>query len=86
MIINVIYVLLAVAAALFAFRVLRGPTVSERVIGVDGMLVTFMGGIIVHAADTGRGSYLPVAVVLALVSFISTSVVARFVEGAVRDR
>ncbi|MFV0307805.1 MAG: monovalent cation/H+ antiporter complex subunit F [Desertimonas sp.] len=86
MIIDVIYVVLALAGVLFALRVLRGPTLSERVIGVDGMLVTFMAGIIVNAADTGRGSYLPVAVVLALVSFISTSVVARFVEGAVRDR
>jgi multisubunit Na+/H+ antiporter MnhF subunit len=31
--------------------------------------------------DSRQGSYLPVAVVLALVSFISTSVVARFIEG-----
>ena len=31
--------------------------------------------------DTGEGAFLPAAVVLALVSFISTSVVARYIEG-----
>lgn len=82
MIVAAVYVLLGLTGALFLLRVLRGPTLSERVIGIDGALVTFMGTILVHAADTGRGSYLPVAVVLAMVSFISTSVVARYLEGA----
>ena len=31
--------------------------------------------------DTGQGAFLPTAVVLALVSFISTSVIARYIEG-----
>ena len=31
--------------------------------------------------DTGQGAFIPSAVVLALVSFISTSVVARYIEG-----
>jgi multicomponent Na+:H+ antiporter subunit F len=76
------YVVLALTGGLFLLRVLRGPTLSERVTGIDGALVTLIATVIVHAADTGRGSYLPVAVVLAMVSFISTSVVARYLEGA----
>ena len=40
-----------------------------------------MSLIIVQAMDTGRGAFLPAAVVLALVSFISTSVIARYIEG-----
>lgn len=82
MIVAATYALLAVAGALFLLRVVRGPTLSERVIGIDGALVTFMGTVIVHAADSGRGTYIPVAVVLAMVSFISTSVVARYLEAA----
>lgn len=81
MIVVVTYTALAVAGLLFCFRILRGPSLSERVIGVDGALVTGMAAVMVNAMDTDRGTYLPVAVVLALVSFISTSVVARFVEG-----
>ena len=75
------YIVLALATALFCFRLLRGPSLTDRVIGIDGMIVCGMSLIIVQAMDTGRGAYLPAAVVLALVSFISTSVIARFIEG-----
>ena len=50
-------------------------------IGIDGMIVCGMSLLIVRAMDTGEGAFLPAAVVLALVSFISTSVVARYIEG-----
>ena len=79
--IAVSYVVLGLAAALFAFRLLRGPSLADRVIGVDGIIVTGMSLIIVDAMDTGQGAFLPAAVVLALVSFVSTSVIARFIEG-----
>ena len=81
MIVAAIYVVLGLSATLFLVRVLIGPTVPERVVGVDGAIVTFIAAILVNAADTGRGTYVPVAVVLAMVSFISTSVVARYLEG-----
>ncbi|MBK6855728.1 MAG: MrpF/PhaF family protein [Microthrixaceae bacterium] len=34
-----------------------------------------------RAVESGDGSFLPVAVVLTLVGFISTATVARFIEG-----
>lgn len=76
-----IYAALGLAAALFAFRLLRGPSLADRVIGVDGLVVTGIALIIVRAMDTGQGAFLPSAIVLALVSFISTSIVARYIEG-----
>ena len=77
----VAYAALGLAAALFVFRLLRGPSLADRVIGIDGVIVTGMSMIIVRAMDTGSGAFLPTAVVLALVSFISTSVIARYIEG-----
>ena len=79
--ITIAYLALGMAAALFAFRLLRGPSLADRVIGIDGLIVTGMALIIVQAMETGQGAFLPSAVVLALVSFISTSIVARFIEG-----
>jgi multicomponent Na+:H+ antiporter subunit F len=79
------YIVLGLAGALFCWRVIAGPSLSDRVIGVDGAIVTGMSVIIVNAMDVGRGTFLPVAIVLALVSFISTSVIARFIEGAASD-
>lgn len=72
---------LGVAFALFTGRLLVGPTLSDRVIALDGMLVAGISSLIVIAMDTGDGAYLPVAVVLTLVGFIGTAVVARFIEG-----
>ena len=78
---EVAYVILALAAVLFAGRAIVGPSISDRVIGIDGVIVSGMSIVIVNAMDTGRGAFLPTAVVLALVSFVGTSVVARFIEG-----
>lgn len=75
------YGLLAVALVLFAVRLWRGPTLSDRVVALDGMLLTGGSMILVNAADTGDGSFLMVAVMLTLVGFISTAVIARFIEG-----
>ena len=75
------YVVLLAATALFLFRLLRGPSLADRVIGIDGMIVCGICLLVVRAMDTGEGAFLPAAVVLALVSFISTSVIARYIEG-----
>lgn len=75
------YVVLGAAFVLFAVRLVLGPSLSDRVIGIDGMIVVGMSAIIVNAMNSGDGAFLPSAVILALVSFISTSVIARFIEG-----
>lgn len=74
------FAVLAVAAVCFAFRLVRGPSLADRVIGLDGLLVVGIGAITVNAIRTGSGAFLPVLVVIALVSFVSTAVVARFIE------
>lgn len=79
--IAVTYAVLVLAFALFGLRMAKGPTLADRVIALDGMLVSGIGVLLVNAMDTGRGAYLQVAVLLALVGFISTSVIARFIEG-----
>lgn len=75
------YVLLLAAGALFLLRIVRGPSLTDRVLSLDGLLVTGVSAIAVQAVDTGSGTFLPVAVVLTLVGFIGTAVVARFIEG-----
>lgn len=75
------YLLLAAAFVCFAFRLVRGPTLADRVIGIDGMLMVGLGLIVIQAEDTGRGAFLQVAIMLTLVGFIGTAVVARFIEG-----
>jgi multicomponent Na+:H+ antiporter subunit F len=75
------YVLLALAALGFGYRLLAGPSLTDRVVGLDGMLVVGVSAIVVQAIDTREGAFLPVALVVTLVGFVSTAVVARFIEG-----
>ena len=74
------FALLLAAGALFAVRALRGPTIVDRLIAIDGMLVVGMITIATESARTGSGTYLPVLLILTLVGFISTAIVARYIE------
>jgi multicomponent Na+:H+ antiporter subunit F len=73
-------VLLAVAAVIFMVRVIVGPSVIDRVIAVDALLVVTVSGLAVHAAATERATYVDVAVVVGLLGFVGTGVAARFIE------
>ena len=75
------YVLLTLAALGFGYRLLAGPSLTDRVVGLDGLLLVGVSAIVMRAMETGSGVFLPVALVVTLVSFVSTAVVARFIEG-----
>ena len=75
------FALLGLAFVCFAYRLVRGPSLADRAIAIDGMLVVGLSAIVVGAAHTGRGAFLQVAVMLTLVGFIGTAVVARYIEG-----
>jgi multicomponent Na+:H+ antiporter subunit F len=75
------YVLVALAAVGFGYRLVAGPSLTDRVVGLDGLLIVGVTAIALRAMQTGEGAFLPVALVVTLVSFIGTAVVARFIEG-----
>jgi multicomponent Na+:H+ antiporter subunit F len=80
------FLILAAAGALFAYRLLTGPTLADRVVAVNGLVLAGMGAIATHAAHTGVGSFLPTLVAVALVGPISTGMIARFIEARSDDR
>jgi multicomponent Na+:H+ antiporter subunit F len=55
-------------------------SLPDRIVALDTLLVVIVSGIAVHAARTGEGLYLDVLVVAALLGFVSTVTVARFIE------
>ena len=75
------FVLLGLAALGFGIRALAGPSLADRVIAVNGMLTAGMAGVAVHAVDSGNGAFLPALVVVSLVGFVGTGMMARFIEG-----
>jgi multicomponent Na+:H+ antiporter subunit F len=73
-------VLLTVALATFMYRVLRGPSVPDRVVALDGVLSVVVSGIIVAAARADSGITLSTVLVVSLVGFVGTVALGRFVE------
>lgn len=73
-------VVLAISAALCVGSVVRGDSVADRVLALDSLLVVIVVGVGVNAARTGSGVYLDVLLVVALVAFIGTTAVGRFIE------
>lgn len=71
---------LSVAALLCVLRLIRPGSLADRIVALDLLLVVVVSGIAILAARTGRGSYLDVLVVAALLGFVGTVTVGRFIE------
>ena len=71
---------LGVAAALTLVRLVLGPTVPDRVVALDSLVVVVVAGVAVAAADRDGGRFLSVVVAVALVGFVGSVTVARYVE------
>lgn len=80
LVVIICYAALAVSAILCVARVALGPSLADRVLALDCLLITGVVGIGVDAARTRSGTYLDVLLVVALVAFIGTTAVARFIE------
>ena len=72
---------LLLLAGLGAFaRVVRGPSLADRVIALDLLSVTLVAFAAVYAVRSGEVAFLDVSLALALVAFFTTVVFARYVE------
>jgi multicomponent Na+:H+ antiporter subunit F len=76
-----VLIVLGIAAAVFAVRLVVGPTLPDRVVALNGVLLVGMVLLAELAVESGRGSFLPVIVLLAVVGFLGTAMIARFLEG-----
>lgn len=59
-------IVLGLAVVLFGARLVIGPSLADRVVALNGIVIAGMVLIAVDAMVTERGSFLPVLVVLAV--------------------
>jgi len=75
------FVLMAMVAALLGFyRLLAGPSRTDRVIGLDLLFATAIVMSLIAAWASNRTVYLDVAIGLALVGFVATLAWARLIQ------
>ncbi|WP_411035125.1 cation:proton antiporter [Shinella sp. BYT-45] len=71
--------LMCAAFFLTALRVVRGPTLPDRIVALDMLAGIAIGFIAVVAIRTGFNLYIDIAIALGLVGFLATVAFARFV-------
>ena len=71
-------VLLALAMGCAAFRVLRGPRAQDRVLGLDTLYVNATMLLLVFGVRTASALYFEAALVIALLGFVSTAALSKF--------
>lgn len=81
----VILPILAVAMLLTLLRLLRGPSLPDRVVALDLFVSLGIGIVVVHAIVQDQPALLDVAVILALVVFLGTTAFALYIEEGSRE-
>ena len=70
--------LLGLAMACAAFRILWGPRAQDRVVGFDALSVNAMLLLLTAGIRTGSTLYFEAALIIALLGFVGTTALAKF--------
>ena len=71
-------VLLGLAMGCATFRILRGPRAQDRVVGFDTLYVTAMLLLVTFGIRSGTAVYFEAALLIALLGFVGTVALAKF--------
>ncbi|MGB3407325.1 MAG: monovalent cation/H+ antiporter complex subunit F [Jannaschia sp.] len=74
------FVMVMAGIVLAFIRLAKGPSLPDRVVALDTMTVLIVAFCGLFVFESGSSAFLDVAVVLALIGFLATVALARFVE------
>lgn len=77
-VIVIVTALLSVSALLALFRIVRGPSLLDRVVATDLLLAVIVGSVGTEAAVNRHATTLPILVALAILGFVASVGVVRF--------
>lgn len=83
-VVPIVFVMLILALFLTLFRLVRGPTLPDRVVALDLIAVINVGLMAVYAIDTDQSVLLDVAIVTGLITFLGTTAFAQYLERRAR--
>ncbi len=75
-----VVVVLTLSILLAFIRLMKGPSLSDRVVALEAISTMGIGVIAVYTVITGEAVFLDVAMILALVSFLGTVALAYYIE------
>lgn len=76
-------IVLSISLAMLLIRIILGPSLSDRILGLDAFGITLVGfiGVIMILQDTI--AYSDVILVLSILSFVGTVALSKFIERGV---
>jgi multicomponent Na+:H+ antiporter subunit F len=81
---DIAIVLLLIALLLVIVRLALGPNLGDRILALDTVTLLAVALIGVFTVRTGLGLYLDIAIAVALVGFLATVALARYVLNRAR--
>jgi multicomponent Na+:H+ antiporter subunit F len=74
------FVLMAASLVLTFLRLIKGPSLADRVVALDTLTIVAIGFIGLRVIDTGQQLFIEIAIALGLVAFLATVFFARLIE------
>jgi multicomponent Na+:H+ antiporter subunit F len=82
---TVFFCALFLCAFLCLYRLQQGPTAPDRMVAIDILGTLLVGFCALFAIVTGKDFYLNIAIAWALLSFVGTIALSKFLEGKAFD-
>lgn len=77
-VVSILYIVLAIT---LVYRVFKGPSAVDRVVAGDSIDLLTVVALVLFAVYSGRGIYLDIALTLAILGFIGTLLISKYLEG-----
>lgn len=72
------FTLLAIALMLNLWRLLRGPDLPDRVLALDTLYINSLALLVLYGIHTDSALYFEAALLIALLGFVATVAVAKY--------
>jgi len=77
----IVLLVLFLSVIMAAIRIVKGPTAPDRVVGLDTINTIIIVAMVIFGAAFQEVIYIDVAIVYALLSFVSTLFIAKYLQG-----
>jgi multicomponent K+:H+ antiporter subunit F len=77
-IVHIAFIMFGAALGLNAWRLLRGPDATDRILALDTLYINSVAIIVLYGIHIGRDDFFAAALLIALLGFVSTMALAKF--------
>ncbi len=74
----IVYAMIAISLLLNVWRLIVGPSVPDRILALDTMFINTIALIILYGMSMGTDLYFEAALLIAMLGFVSTVAVCKY--------